>query len=53
MQYVIIFFLPFIYFTSFREQDKAGINFLQWSVHEMLQIICYFTYYSLEYKETP
>ena len=29
--FVVVDFLPFIYFISFREQDKADINSLRWS----------------------
>ena len=29
--YITNAFLSFIYFTSFRKQDRADINFLQWS----------------------
>ena len=28
---VIVFFLSFIYFTSFGEKDKADMNSLRWS----------------------
>ena len=28
---VAVFFIPFIYFTSFSEQDKTNINSLRWS----------------------